>query len=253
VLPVKLALMKAEIEAVVQLQSLDDRMAALRKEIAELPKHVAEIERKLDVHKRRLDNDRNRLTESLKKRKSLEDDIRTHQAKISKLRDQMLQAKTNEQYKAFQNEIGWCETEIRKAEDVILDMMSESEPLEAAVKTAEHALAEERQVVEAEKNRARVRTQDDETILNRITGERAQLAATIDARILSQYEKVRKRWHGTGIAEATAGRCAACNIALRPQFFQELRRGDKIMTCESCGRILYYNPPVNLEHEMHQV
>jgi predicted nucleic acid-binding Zn-ribbon protein len=38
---------------------------------------------------------------------------------------------------------------------------------------------------------------------------------------------------------------------LRPQYFQELRHAEKIFFCESCGRILIYNPPVSLEHEMH--
>jgi predicted nucleic acid-binding Zn-ribbon protein len=250
--PDKLRGMVPEIEAVVRLQSLDDRIGAAQKEIASLPKHVADIERKLDVHTRRLENDRTALAGNLKKRKSLEDDIKTHQTKISKLRDQMLQAKTNDQYRAFQNEIGWCETEIRKAEDQILDLMSEGEPLEANVKAAEGALGEEKKSVEAEKARARQRTAEDEEILGRLTGERASLAATIDPKILGQYERSRKRWHGTGIADATEGRCSACFIALRPQFFQELRKGDKVMTCESCGRILFYNPPVNLEHEMHQ-
>ena len=47
----------------------------------------------------------------------------------------MLQAKTNEQYRAFQNEIGYCETEIRKSEDRILDLMGEAEPLEKNAKT----------------------------------------------------------------------------------------------------------------------
>ena len=63
----------------------------------------------------------------------------------------MLEAKTNEVYRAFQNEIAYCETEIRKAEDRILELMGESEPLERNVKAAEQALAVERAQVEREK------------------------------------------------------------------------------------------------------
>jgi predicted nucleic acid-binding Zn-ribbon protein len=63
----------------------------------------------------------------------------------------MLGAKTNEQYRAFQHEITFCEAAIRKAEDRTLDLMSESEPLDANVKKAEAALKEEKQQVEAEK------------------------------------------------------------------------------------------------------
>ena len=244
--------MKPEIEAVLRLQSLDDRTAILQKEIAELPKHVADIERKLEVHTRRLDNDRNALAANQKKRKSLEDDIKVHQGKMSKLRDQMLQAKNNEQYRAFQHEITWCETEIRKCEDQILDLMGEGEPLEKNVKAAEKALAEEKKEVEKEKERARMRTAEDQEILKRVLDERKTVAEGVNPQFLKQYERSRTRWRGTGIADATGGRCSACSIALRPQFYQELKIGDKLMTCESCGRIVYYNPPVNLEHEMHQ-
>ena len=49
------------------------------------------------------------------------------------------------------------------------------------------------------------------------------------------------------IAEAVNGRCSKCNITLRPQFLQELRRGDSIMVCESCKRMLYVNPPESFE------
>jgi predicted nucleic acid-binding Zn-ribbon protein len=245
-------MMKPEIEAVVRLQQLDNRAAELRKEIASLPVHVADIERKLEAHTRRLETDRAALAVNSKKRKSLEDDIRTHEAKISKLNDQMLQAKTNDQYRAFQNEIGWCRDAIRKAEDGILDLMSEGEPLELNVKEAEKALAVEKQTVEKEKETARRRTAEDEEALARAVEERRSVAAAVEPNLLSIYERVRKRWHGSGVSDATEGQCSACHIALRPQFFQDLKRGERILTCESCGRILYYNPPVSFEHELHQ-
>ena len=60
-------------------------------------------------------------------------------------------------------------------------------------------------------------------------------------------ERIRKKWNGVVIAEATSGRCAACQIVLRPQYLQDLKKGDHLMTCESCGRFLYYNPPVRVE------
>ena len=87
------------------------------------------------------------LAANQRDRKKLEGDIQIHEQKISKLRDQMLQAKTNEQYRAFQSEIDWCGTEIRKSEDRILDFMEQSEPLEKKPKAAE---ADLKQQVEAD-------------------------------------------------------------------------------------------------------
>src|SRR4029077_11049071 len=106
-----------DIKLVIRLQDLDNRVAELTKEVAALPKHIAEIERKLETHERKLEADRAALTATQRDRKSFEGEIQEQQQKSSKLKDQMLEAKTNEQYRAFQHEIEYCETEIRSSED----------------------------------------------------------------------------------------------------------------------------------------
>src|SRR5882672_2379710 len=136
--------MVQEVEQSLRLQEFDKRIAELAAEIAALPKHVAAIEKQLETHLRKLEANRAALAANQRERKQRELDIQTQQQKISKLNDQTLQAKTNEQYRAFQHEIEYCREEIRKAEDRILDLMGESEPLEAEVKSAEAALAVEK-------------------------------------------------------------------------------------------------------------
>src|ERR1041385_6613770 len=122
--------MHPDTHLVIHLQTLDQRAAALEKEIAVLPKHIGVIEKTLESHIRRLEADKAALVANQKDRKNLEGEIQLHQQKISKLRDQMLGAKTNEQYRAFQHEIEFIEKEIRQAEDRLLELMTESEPLD---------------------------------------------------------------------------------------------------------------------------
>lgn len=232
---------------VIQLQSLDQRAAALEKEVAALPKHIAAIEKALEGRLRKLEADKAALSANQKERKRIEGEIQMNEQKISKLRDQMLGAKTNEQYRAFQHEIEYAEKEIRKFEDRILELMGESETLDGNVKTADTALKQEKQVVEGEKAKARESTAADQAALDQIKKERAEVAQKLPAATAAAYERIYKKRGGVVVAEATAGRCSACQIVLRPQYFQDLRRGDHLMFCESCGRILYYNPPVNVE------
>jgi predicted nucleic acid-binding Zn-ribbon protein len=239
--------MHPDTHLVILLQSLDQRIAALEKEVAALPKHIQTIEKTLESHVRKLEADRSALVANQKERKKLEGDIQLHEQKISKLKDQMLQAKTNEQYRAFQHEIEYIEKEIRKAEDRILELMSESEPLEVNVKKAEAALKEEKQLVEAEKARARERTAVDQTQLGEHRAERKEVLEKLPRSTVVTYDRIRKKWNGLTIAEAIDGRCSACQIVLRPQYLQDLKRGEELMLCESCGRFLYYNRPVSLE------
>ena len=239
--------MVQDLALALRLQALDRRIASLESEIATLHKHIAEIERRLESHTRRLEANRAALTANQRERKKLEGDIQVQEQKATKLKDQMLQARTNEQYRAFQNEIAYAEGEIRKSEDKILDLMEQSEPLEKNFKAAEAALKVEQRDVEAETKRARERTAEDEKELAAIRAERSSIADQMTPKFYADYERIRKKTKNTPIADATEGRCDACQIALRPQFFQDLRRGDKIMFCESCGRFLYYNPPVSFE------
>lgn len=242
--------MLQDLALALRLQALDRKIASLENEIATLPKHISEIEKRLESHTRRLEADRAALIANLRDRKKLEGDIQTHEQKISKLKDQTLLAKTNEQYRAFQNEIAYAEGEIRKAEDKILDLMEQSEPLEKNVKAAEAALKIEQQHVESQKNRARDRTAIDERELAATRAERKFIVEQMDSKFYTEYERIRKKTKNTPIADATEGRCDACQIVLRPQFFQDLRRGDKIMFCESCGRILTYNPVVDMSSDV---
>ncbi len=235
--------MLPDIERAIRLQILDDRAAALTKEIAALPAHIAVIEKKLDAHQRRLDADRAALTANQKGRKSAEQDIQTNEQKISKLKAQMMDAKTNEQYKAFQHEIDFCQQEIRRHEEKILELMNSAEPLDQAVKVADAALAVEKKGVEAEKASARERTAADKTEIEGLLQERVKIIAEITPKIASEYERIRKGRAGVAIAEVTGGRCSKCNMQVRPQFLQELKVGDSIMVCESCKRMLYWNPP----------
>jgi uncharacterized protein len=235
--------MVADLKMAIRMQDLDSRIRDLQHEVASLPKHIAVIEKALESHLRRVEADRAALTANQRERKQLEGDIQVQEQKISKLKDQMLLAKTNEQYAAFKHEIDYCENEIHKCEDRILERMAESEPLEQNLKKAEAALSQEKQQVEAEKKVARERTAVDKRQLDELKQQRAEAVTGMSPAVYREYERIRRTRKGIAIAEAIDGRCSACNMTMRLQFFQDLRLGDQVLYCETCGRLMYYTPP----------
>jgi uncharacterized protein len=239
--------MLPDLKLVIRLQEIDKRLLDYAREIASLPKHVAEIEKKLVSHQRKLEADRAALLANQKERKKCEGDIQIQEQKISKLKDQMSGAKTNDQFRAFQHEIDFCTKEIRKSEDRILELMAESDPLDKNVKATEADLKTEKALVEAEKQQARERTAADQKASHELETERASIVASIKPANYQRYERARKARKGIAVAEVVGGRCSVCNITLRLQYFQDLKRSEEIMVCESCQRILYYNPPQSIE------
>lgn len=233
-----------DISAAAKLQEIDQKVAALDKEIAALPRYVAEIERQLDAHTKQLEADKAALAANQKERKTLEGSITDAQQKIAKLKDQMLQAKTNEQYKAFQNEITHFEGSISKSEDRILELMEAADPLTAAVKKSEADLAAEKKHVEGQKTKARDRAAADQKALVDIKTKRAEIVQAMSPAVYKVYEFVRKKTGANVVVEVVDGRCSGCKLTLRPQYFQELKTATDVRYCENCGRIIFYNPPV---------
>lgn len=240
--------MQHDLQLIRDLQVVDDRIAELTQEIEKLPQHVAAIERKLDSHKKQLEADQASLADNRKLHRQFEQQISTFRDKISKLNGQMSEAKTNEQYRAFQHEIGFAEAEIRKIEDRILDLMVEAETLDNNVKRAEAALKDESREVEKEVAVTKQRVANDQQELEALRARRNEMASALPAALLRTYESVRRHRGGIAVARVVDGRCGACNVVFRPHFLQMLQRNEKAMTCESCGRIILHGiddqPPV---------
>jgi uncharacterized protein len=244
--------MLPDIDKLLELQIADKEIRRLQEEVAALPKRVAVIEQKLAGTNAQLEKARAAAKGDEANRKKFEGTIKDLQGKISKYRDQSLDVKTNEQYKAFQLEIGFAEQEIRLNEDRILEVMVNVEGRDKEVKAAEAEHKAETAEIEREKEDARRVTAEDQKKLSEWNAKRDGLRQGVSEDILRQYERVMK-FRGTGLAEVRDHKCMGCQVKLRPQTYNEVRGGEKVMICESCSRIYYFNPANEVKPEQEVV
>jgi predicted nucleic acid-binding Zn-ribbon protein len=148
--------------------------------------------------------------------------------------------KTNKEYQAMQKEMSVAEQEISDQETRLLERMEEADVLAAELKSAEAALkaeqaeiARDRQQLEGEKSAV-------EHALTSTTEERRSVAASISPPALAVFDRVAQGRRGVALAEARDGLCTVCHVRLRPQVYNDVRRNDSIIQCESCSRILYF-------------
>ena len=244
--------MLADIENLLKLQEADREIRRLQDEIAELPKRVAAIEQKLAGTEAQLEKAQGAIKSDEASRRKYDTAITDLRGKISKYRDQSLEVKTNEQYKALLHEIQFSEKEIAANEDKILELMVNADAREKEVKAAQAELKEETAEIEQEKEQARQRTAEDQKLLAEWTGKRNQLRTGINEDLLRHYERVSK-FRGTGIALVHDHKCMGCQVMLRPQTYNDVRSGQQIVFCDSCQRVLYLNPADELVAEKSEV
>jgi len=233
--------MLPEVQNLMDLQQADREILRLQQEIAALPQRVAAIEAKLAGTKATLEKAKAAVKADEGARRKYETAIQDLQGKISKYRDQSLDVKTNEQYKALLHEIQFAEQEIRANEDKILELMVNAEVREKEVKAAEAELKAETAEIEKEKAVARQVTAEDEKQLTEWKGKREKARSGVSSDLLQHYDRVAK-YRGTGLAEARDQKCMGCQVMLRPQTYNEIRAGEHSIVCDSCQRILYYDP-----------
>jgi predicted nucleic acid-binding Zn-ribbon protein len=233
--------MLPDVERFIELQQADGHIRRLNDEVAALPKRVAAIEEKLAGTKSQLEAAKAAVKADEGNRRKYESAIQDLEGKISKYRDQSLAVKTNDQYKALLHEIQFAEQDIRSNEDKILELMVNAEAREKDVKAAEAEMKLEIAEIEKEKAAARECTAKDEKELAEWNAKRDQARSGVDPELLRHYDRVSK-FRGSGLAEVRDQKCTGCSMMLRPQTFNEVRSGKNTIVCESCQRILYFNP-----------
>jgi predicted nucleic acid-binding Zn-ribbon protein len=234
--------MNADLENIIALQGLDSAAHAGERRLAEEPERERVLEARLTAARDAVALAKERLAESQNARRNVEKDVALHQGRLSKFREQAMAVKTNQEYHAVQKEIDFAQTEMKAAEDKVLERMLEADDLTAAVKKAEAELASETKKVDADRKATAAELAELRTSLEHIRSERATVVSSLSPQVMSIFERVAQRRNGVAVAEARDGICTICHVRLRPQIFNTVRRNDQIVQCDSCNRILFFVP-----------
>jgi predicted nucleic acid-binding Zn-ribbon protein len=238
--------MNADLKHLIRLQSIDLHIQEVRSSIDKFPGISKALDAKLSEATAAVAAAQEKSKNNVATKKKLESEVTVFEAKISKYRDQMLAAKKNEEYRALQLEIEHAQAGIRGIEDSILALMMEAETSVSEIKAAEARLKEDQQSVNQERKLLEVEHQKDLSALEGYVKERAEIEALVSSDLLPRYERVRKFRGGIGISPARDYVCEVCQVRIRPQVFQEIRKNDQIIPCDACQRILY--DPDNMDH-----
>ena len=236
--------MHPDLEELIRLQALDLEWKQLRDQQDQVPRHLAQLAARSAAAQGASLAVEESLAREEKVRRSLEGDVRDQNQRSTRAKRQMDVVTTTAQATALEHEIAFAEGEVRRLEDAELASMERAETMEAQRTSARGEAADAEAVLERERLRSAELLERGSRRLEELKPLRSDLRSRIGESALSIYDRVAKA-KGTGVAEGVDQRCSACQMLIRPQRWNDLRdRSDKetMMTCESCGRLLFWDP-----------
>ena len=237
--------MKAELEQLIALQNTDTRIRRLQAELNAIPQRRAEIEREFDQRAFEFKSIESRRDEARARRVQLDVELAETRTRLERAERNLMSSTNEKDYTAAIREVDAARKHISTLETQILEQMEASEKAEGEISQHEPEIAKLRaelgEKLQAFEEQTRAQTEE----LAALRQTREQLLAGLPKQTSALYNRISRRIRdGVAVAEARNGSCTACSMTLRPQVMAEIRRGQEVIVCDNCNRILFYAPAV---------
>jgi predicted nucleic acid-binding Zn-ribbon protein len=230
----------AELDKLIELQKTDTNLRRIKRSLETADDRRAAIEQEFEQHAFSIRQIQTRRDELNAKKADLEKQIADNKTYLERADRDLKHAQNQKEYETAMRETDALQKQITAFETQIVEIMEEVEGVEKELEERaeeistldgkrDAALAEFDAALTAEKREFETETKHRQTAF-----------ATLPARLASVYDRLAQRSRdGIAVAEVVGGACSACYMHLRPQVQLNVKKGDEIITCESCTRILY--------------
>lgn len=237
--------MRNDLELLLKLQVIDYDLGELERSKDYLPDMMGNLDREIKEAKTQLSDTTKQLEEARATHKSLDLELQTREAELQKYQQQMMSIKTNKEYDALVAEIDSLKEQIADRETRVLDTIELIESLEKGIGELQE---KESQVVENNQKQLHILQEKMDSIGDKVASKqesRQEVTAAIPKPTLSVYERVRRGRGGRAVVVVKKGACSACFKALTPKKAQDIRRRDKVYTCDHCGSLLFWDDEIS--------
>ncbi|BAT72529.1 conserved hypothetical protein [Thermosulfidibacter takaii ABI70S6] len=231
--------MDKELEILIKLQSVDQFIVERKRDQQEIPKRLENLKKELEKAKEALDKIHKEKKEIALKRREKEKYLDELAEKIADRKGRLFKVKTNEEYAALLKEIENFKDEISSTEDEIIILLDRDEEIDKEIEEASKKVQELEKLLKEEEQKCQQLIDKIEEELKKALEDREQLWQSLSNRLQRLYEKL-KNTKGSAVARAANQTCHGCFTELPPQTFLEVKKGEKLIQCPFCGRILYY-------------
>lgn len=238
-----------ELAQLIELQELDLEIHRISDRLESIPAEREQIEKQFKHYAAEFLALKEKYEQALKNRKQKELELEDAQRLHQKYKQDLMRVRNEREYTTALREIDITKKQISILETEVLQLMEEIEKMESELKVYEPDVESKRAETDSKLEALDRERQQAEVQLAELRASREKLARSLPENLLSMYERVARLRQGQALAEVRDGTCMACRMKVRPQVFSDVRRGDKLITCDNCSRILFYRPSTSQSAE----
>lgn len=231
--------MKDLIEDLVALQNVELEIFKAEEGLRELPKEIEEIDSIISARKTSLDAADEEIAAFEEKKTPLEAELKENQTILDAADARIKKIKTNKEYLALQREIDLAKKRKADIEEQLLNIMDRIEKKGADKERIQKSFNADRVILDEKKEKLLSQIQELDSVVTEYKGRDEKLRDSVDPSLLSKYDRIRQSKKGIAVVECSDGVCKGCHMHIPPQLYNELVRGDKMIHCPACQRILY--------------
>lgn len=224
----------------IALQDCDIQIENIRTKKEEGPGRVQRLEDSLMAMEKKVEEDLSELDAFRCDKRDVEQKIEDIQSRLDKSNGNLSNVKSNKEYQAVLKEVEDFENQRASLEDRVIESMEQIEALEARCAKSRAKVEEVKRQFKRDRNKIIKETKALAKDLAGLQKERESFCLTIDPGLLKKYDLLREIKGGIAVSPVIKGVCQTCHMSIPPQKFNELIRGDELMICPDCVRIIYW-------------
>ncbi len=231
--------MKDLLADLIALQDVELEIFKAEEGLRELPKDISEIESIMSARRKSLDAVDEEISAYEQRKAPLEAELKENQAILDAADARIKRIKTNKEFLALQREIDLAKKRKSDLEEQILTIMDKIEKKTLERERIRASFEADKVILDERKDKVVGQMKELEAVLAEYHGKDKSLRKIVEPSLLSKYDRIKQGKKGLAVVECHDGVCRGCHMHIQPQLYNELVRGDKLIICPSCQRILF--------------
>ncbi|RAL20495.1 hypothetical protein DL240_16985 [Lujinxingia litoralis] len=232
--------MKEQLALLRELQNIDLELDEITKKKQEIVGRIQENTGFLDKLVEDLNTQKEELEEIRALQSQKKDDLKEINEQLTMRQKRLRDIGSTKEFNAVEKEIENFKKSGEQTEEELLHLLEVIESTQESIKEKEDKIIQLREGIAADESEAEKRLSELDAIISKLTARQEEARGQVSRRVIHKYDFIRSRRPGLAVVACKNGHCEGCFMALPPQQYIEVQRGNTLEICPSCNRILYF-------------